>query len=130
MSLPVSRRSVSPPTNAPPQPAYPPGTAPASRTTTLPAAADAYGFSQDYSQLAGRLEYSPSDGRWFLRYVAPGNTTDRLGGVAWLAVQRASPGLKNGDFVVANGSFNNGAAANGAPPVYTTTNVVLQRDRR
>ncbi len=127
MSLPVSR-SVVPPTNAPP--AYPPGTGPATRTTTLPPASDSFGFNQNYTQLAGRLEYSPADGRWFLRYVAPGNTPDRLGGVAWLAVQNASPGLKNGDFVIADGSFNAGGGMNGAPPVYTTTNVVLQRDRR
>jgi hypothetical protein len=130
MSLPVSRRSVSPPTNAAPQPAYPPGVGPATRTTTLPSSSDSFGFNQNYSQLAGRLEYSPADGRWFLRYVAPGNTPDRFGGVAWLAVQRASPGLKNGDFVIADGSFNPNAAGNGAPPIFTTTNVELQRDRR
>jgi hypothetical protein len=130
MNLPVSRRSVSPPMNAAPQPSYPPGVGPESRTTTLPAAADSFGYSQNYSQLAGRLEYSPSDQRWFLRYVAPGNTPDRFGGVAWLAVQKASAGLKNGDFVVADGTFNAAAAVNGAPPIFTTTNVVLQRDRR
>lgn len=128
MSLPVSRRSVSPPMNA--APAYPPGVGPANRTTTLPAADNAFGFNQNYSQLAGRLEYSPSDQRWFLRYVAPGNTPDRFGGVAWLAIQRASPGLKNGDFVVADGSFNASGAVNGAPPIFTTTGVALQRDRR
>jgi hypothetical protein len=130
MSLPVSRRSVSPPTNAAPQPAYPPGVGPATRTTTLPAADAAFGYNPNYSQLAGRLEYSPSDQRWFLRYVAPGNTPDRFGGVAWLAVQHASAGLKNGDFVVADGSFNASGAVNGVPPIFTTTNVVLQRDRR
>jgi hypothetical protein len=128
MSLPLSRRSVSPPTNA--APAYPPGVGPATRTTTLPSADSAFGFNQNYTQLAGRLEYSPSDQRWFLRYVAPGNTPDRLGGVAWLQVQRASPGLKNGDFVIADGSFNAGAPVNGAPPIFTTTSVTLQRDRR
>jgi hypothetical protein len=130
MSLPISKRNVSPPTNAAPQPAYPPGVGPATRTTTLPAAADSYGFNQNYTQLAGRLEYSPADGRWFLRYVAPGTSPDRLGGVAWLAVQRASAGLKNGDFVVADGTFTSGASGGGTPPIFTTTNVVLQRDRR
>lgn len=142
MELPVSNRTPQPKTAAAPgalqnfqQPpgAYPPGVqnaAPqftAAQTTTLPPAQAAYGYNADYSQLAGRLEYSPADGRWMLRYIAPGNATDRFGGLVLVAVQSAAPGLRHGDFVVADGQVDAASAAAGYPPVFTARNVQPQR---
>ncbi len=137
MDLPVSNRPAQPQTAAAPgalqnfqQPAaaYPPGTSNVPvRTATLEPAQAAYGYNNDYTRLAGRLEYSPADGRWMLRYLAPGAATDRFGGVVLVAVQRAAAGLRPGDFVIADGRIDPSTTAAGYPPVFTAADVQPQR---
>lgn len=131
MSLPVSNRPV--PTGVQQSFQQPPGALPpgiqygAAQTATINPAPTDYGFNDNYSRLAGRLEYSPSDGRWMLRYVAPGNVPDRFGGVVMVAVQSAAGGLRHGDFVVADGRLDPSTSGMGYPPVFTAMNVQPQR---
>jgi hypothetical protein len=97
----------------------------AAKTVTIPGQSFAYGANDAYTRLSGRLEYSAIDGRWLLRYTAPENRPDRYGGVAILVGQMN--GFRNGDFVTADGRLE---AVGSASPVFTATNVTLQREVR
>ena len=98
----------------------------AARTVTLPGQEPAYGFDAAYSQLNGRLEYSPADGRWLLRYITPGERTDRLGGI--VVMNPASPvnGFRNGDMVTVRGRMENDGGGQ-AMPIYAAATVAPQR---
>jgi len=95
------------------------------RTSTIPGQEPVYGFNSAYSQLNGRLEYSPADGRWLLRYVEPGMRPDQLGGVVVLAPTTQSADLRNGAFVSAYGRVESSGGS--SLPAFTATNVVTQR---
>ena len=140
MDLPINGRSAQPKTaegagratqqsfNQPTAPGSPissgidPATA---RTSTLPGQEPVYGFNAAYSQLNGKLEYSPADGRWLLRYVEPGMRPDQLGGVVVLAPGTQSADLRNGAFVSAYGRIESTGGT--SLPSFTATNVVTQR---
>ena len=96
------------------------------QVVTIPGQTPAYGFDETYSRLNGRLEYSASDGRWLLRYVSPENRPDRFGGVVAL-VPMGPMNFRNGDFVIADGRID---ATGSAVPIFTATNVSLQREVR
>lgn len=135
MDLPVSSRSAQPKTadgGRGVQQNYVSGGATAgvdtsaARTVTLPGQEPAYGFDAAYSQLNGRLEYSPADGRWMLRYIMPGERTDRLGGM--VVMNPASPvnGFRNGDMVTVRGRMENDGGGQ-FMPIYAATTVAPQR---
>lgn len=100
----------------------------AARSSTIPGQEPAYGFDAAYSQLNGRLEYSPADGRWQLRYVEPGVRPDQLGGLVVLAPTAPVAGFRNGDFVSVRGRVETSGGT--SLPSYTATNVTPQRERR
>lgn len=95
------------------------------RTSTLPGQEPTYGFNEAYSQLNGKVEYSPADGRWFLRYIEPGSPPDRLGGVVVLAPGTQSADLRSGAFVSAYGRIE--STGGSSLPSFTASNVVTQR---
>ena len=143
MDLPVSSRAAQPKTaegtgRATPQSYEQPATNPASitsgidlaaaRNSTIPGQEPAYGFDAAYSQLNGRLEYSPADGRWQLRYVEPGVRPDQFGGLVVLAPTTPVAGFRNGDFVSVRGRLETSGGT--SLPSYTATNVTPQRERR
>lgn len=97
------------------------------QVVTLPGQNPAYGFDETYSRLNGRLEYSPADGRWLLRYVAPEKQPDRFGGLVALTPMGSMNGFRSGDFVTADGRID---ATGAAAPIFTATNVTLQREAR
>jgi len=97
------------------------------QVVTLPGQTPAYGFDETYSRLTGRLDYSNLDGRWLLRYVSPDNRPDRFGGVVHIIPMGQMTGLRNGDFVTADGRID--ATGNGLP-VFTATSVAPQRNAR
>jgi hypothetical protein len=97
------------------------------QVVTLPGQTPAYGFDETYSRLNGRLEYSPADSRWQLRYVAPENQPDRFGGVVTLVPMGPMTGYRSGDFVTADGRID---ATGVGLPVFTATAVSLQREAR
>jgi len=138
MDLPINGRSVQPKTaegagrgtqqsfNQPSTGGISSGIDPSTaRTSTLPGQEPVYGFNAAYSQLNGRLEYSPADGRWLLRYVEPGMRADQLGGVVVLAPTTQSADLRNGAFVSAYGRVESNGGT--SLPSFTATNVVTQR---
>ena len=100
----------------------------AARNSTIPGQEPAYGFDAAYSQLNGRLEYSPADGRWQLRYVEPGLRPDQLGGLVVLAPTSPVAGFRNGDFVSVRGRVETNGGT--SLPSYTATNVTPQREQR
>ena len=123
MQLPVKGQGSRPATT-------PPGTVTVvsnTTTTTLPVQPSSYGFDPSYSQLSGKLEYSPHDGRWLLRYVPPENRPDRYGGVAILVPSGSMAGYRSGDFVTAQGRLE---AVGNASPVFTASGLSAQRATR
>lgn len=110
----------------------PPGTtfnvdSAAAKTVTIPGQTFAFANNETYTRLSGRLEYSSIDGRWLLRYVAPENRADRYGGVAILVGPNLTSDFRHGDFVTADGRLE---AVGSASPVFTASNVTLQREIR
>jgi hypothetical protein len=82
-----------------------------------------YAHSADYRTLRGRLEYSPGQRQWKLRYIPIDGQTDTHGGSVLLT---ASPDLESfqpGDYVVVEGLLTggHGQAAAGDAPWYTAT---------
>ncbi|MBN8625907.1 MAG: hypothetical protein J0M17_10485 [Planctomycetes bacterium] len=98
----------------------------AARSVTLPGQEPAYGFDTAYSQLNGRLEYSAADGRWLLRYITPGDRTDRLGGVAVLSPNSPITGFRSGDMVSVRGRIENDGAGR-TMPLYSAATINAQR---
>ncbi|MBL9094750.1 MAG: hypothetical protein JNL96_26250 [Planctomycetaceae bacterium] len=99
------------------------------RVVTLPGQEPAYGFDAAYSQLNGRLEYSPADGRWLLRYITPGERSDRLGGMVVLSPNTPVSGFRNGDMVTLHGRMDNDGGGVSLP-TYTATSVRPQREQQ
>ncbi len=64
---------------------------------------DWYGYTSDYRELHGRLEYSPIQKRWKLRYVPTHGRTDRYGGSVILIETSQLQGLVEDQFVIATG---------------------------
>ena len=95
------------------------------KVVTLPGKQSVYGFNEDYTQLSGKLEYSQFDGRWLLRYVAPGSRPDTYGGAAVLVLPGPPAGLRNGDFVTAQGRFDGGGSS--GSPVFTAVSIAPQQ---
>lgn len=71
-----------------------------------PSQDDWYGASQDFSRLRGKLEYSPEDDRWRLRYTPPDASADKYDGTVVLERSPLLNGVIGGDFIVVEGSLN------------------------
>lgn len=75
-------------------------------TTSTSAVPDArYGYTKDYRELRGKLEFSHVDRRWKLRYIQTAGATDPFGGSVRLADSPAvmEANLREGAFVTLRG---------------------------
>lgn len=89
-----------------------------------------FGHGQRYRWLRGRLEHSPDEETWRLRYVPEGSAVDELGGLVVLADASLLDGYGAGEFVELKGQLAEGTAdaAAGNPtsleaPLYEVTDV-------
>jgi hypothetical protein len=95
-------------------------------TNAVPREMPGYGFDPSYSWLKGKLEYSPSQKRWKLRYIAVEGPTDEFGGSVILADDKLA-GFEPGDFVRVQGRLSQTAgAAKGFSPPYSIERISKQ----
>jgi hypothetical protein len=87
-----------------------------------------YAHSTDYSSLRGRLEYSPIQRQWKLRYIPIDGKTDGFGGSVVLPDSELLKGFQPGDFVAVQGTLGETSATSGYAPRYLPTSI--QRIRR
>ncbi len=77
-----------------------------------------YGYDAEYRWLRGRLEYSPIDRRWKLRYIPIDGQTDRYGGSVILADESLLTGCQRGEFVEVQGRLGKHDPREGFAPQY------------
>ncbi len=83
-----------------------------------------YAHSVDYRTLRGRLEYSPDQREWKLRYLPSDGQTDSFGGSVLLTASSALKPFQPGDFVVVEGSLaDDTTTPAGDAPRYTATRI-------
>lgn len=79
------------------------GSSTSSPATSSGSAGGRYHHADDYQSLRGRLEYSPSQKRWKLRYIPIDGQTDKFGGSVVLQKAPDLGRFKTGDYVAASG---------------------------
>jgi hypothetical protein len=86
-----------------------------------------YGYDEKYQRLQGKLEFSPSQQRWKLRYIPIDGETDTYGGSVVLPESDKLNGFSAGDFVVVQGRLNTSRGpADGFSPPYMIERVARQ----
>jgi len=86
-------------------------------------AAGSYGYDTSYAWLRGRLEFSPIDQQWKLRYIPLDGETDDYGGSVVLEDEVKLAGCERGDFVEIHGRVLPEAPKSGFSPVYGITSL-------
>lgn len=82
-----------------------------------------YGFDPQYQWLRGVLCYSPTEGCWRLRYVAPGCPPDRLGGWVILCHPTGLVGFCPGEQVEVRGQLIYKQYGNCQLPIYQVQDI-------
>ncbi len=91
----------------------------AAASATPNTTAPGYGYDEKYQRLQGKLEFSPSQQRWKLRYIPIDGETDTYGGSVVLPEIDKLQGFAAGDLVVVQGRLNTSrAATDGFSPPY------------
>jgi hypothetical protein len=100
-------------------------------TNAVPREMPGYGFDPRYAWLKGKLEYSPSQKRWKLRYIAVEGPTDEFGGSVILSDADQLKGFEPGDFVRIQGRVSETpGAARGFSPSYSIERITKQSDAK
>jgi hypothetical protein len=86
-----------------------------------------YGHDPRYGWLQGKLEYSPSQKRWKLRYIAVEDVSDDYGGSVILPDSGKLKNFQSGDFVTVHGRVLAAAEkSKGFSPTYGIERIVRQ----
>lgn len=105
--------------------------APASASTPTPVSepADRFGFEPQYRWLRGQLQYTPTTGQWYLRYISPDRSPDSLGGSVPITNPNVLGNLQPGEYVSVEGRLEMiQLDAQSVIPSYTIS--VLQRQQQ
>ncbi len=102
---------------------------PTSATTTsvpVPEPAERFGYEPQYRWLRGQLQYTPTTGQWYLRYIPPEGSPDTLGGSVPITNPYVLGNMQPGEYVSVEGRLEMlQLDAQSVVPAYTIS--VLQR---
>jgi hypothetical protein len=100
-------------------------------TPATPRDLPGYGFDPRYAWLKGKLEFSPGQKRWKLRYIAVEGPTDEYGGSVILPEADKLKGFEPGDFVRIQGKLlETAGGAKGFSRAYSIERVHHQSGER
>jgi hypothetical protein len=95
----------------------------------VPEPAERFGYEPQYRWLRGQLQYTPTTGQWYLRYISPEGTPDSLGGSVPITNPYVLGNLQPGEYVSVEGRLDMlQLDAQSVIPAYTIS--VLQRQQQ